>query len=145
MQFRMFNESKDYLEVKRLCDTDYKLSELPERLGGIGVVACDDNKIVGFAWALSSIDSDIACIEYFVLKKEYRSKAAIAALMMLILFDELERFGVKRVIGMLSNQEIYTKSLVRAFKEVGMIVNDGFLVHGELGTIKSGTKKRYKV
>jgi hypothetical protein len=144
VKFEIFDENHHLEEVKRLVQDEYKLNTLPERLGGKGVVGISDG-IKGFAWALTASNSDIACVEYFVLHHEVRHEQGLAAKMMLFFYDELEKFGVKRIIGLLSKEAMYTKSLVRVFTELGMASGEGFVVCGDIGIIKKNMIERYKI
>lgn len=116
---------------------------LPQKLGGVGVVIEEDDRIVAFVWALTSDDSEIACIEYFVVAEDKRGQATYAPLVMTRLMVELEQLGKTRIIGLVVEGAPYTESMMRIYKHVGMTTKKGYCVGGVPKHIVDGIKNYY--
>lgn len=142
MIIRRYEPETDYAEVKALVEKTMPRN-LPERLGGVGVVIKEDSKIVAFCWALTSKDSDISCVEFFAVDPEYRNKKKYGPMVILNLLMELRKEGAMEVIGLLVEGETYTNSLCRIYNEVGMVTNKGYVVNGFIDKILDGIRKRY--
>lgn len=135
-------EEKDYEEVASLVESSLPRS-LPRRLGGVGVVVEEESRIVAFAWALCAPDSEIACVEFFVVAEDRRDRKIYGPLVITKLLEALKIIGVKEVIGLLVDGEAYTESTVRIYHGVGMTANRGYVVNGNIQTILEGIQARY--
>lgn len=144
MEIRLYTDD-DYVEVKEFVSLNHESQgrNLPERLGGLGVLIKEDNKIVAFCWALYSDFSDISCVEFFAVDKEKRSKKIYGPLVINTLLVELMKRGVKEVVGLLVSGEEYTESLSRIYVDVGMTLNQGLVAHGFIDNIIKKIAIRY--
>lgn len=132
----------DYEQVKELVNKTMP-RQMPERLGGCGVVLEEDGKIFAFCWALTAPDSEIACVEFFTVEEEKRAQKIHGPMVITKLLMELQSMGVKEVVGLLVSGEPYTESLTKIYHEVGMTANAGYVVNGAVETILTGIRKRY--
>lgn len=116
---------------------------LPIHLGGLGVVIEEEGQIVAFSWALVAPGCDIGCVEFFCVAPEKRDQKIYGPTVMTRLLIELQKFGVKEVVGLLVDGESHTESLARIYHDVGMTANHGYVVNGNIERILDGIKKRY--
>ncbi len=135
-------EEADYDQVYVLVAKNMS-RKLPDKLGGCGVVIEEDTKIVAFCWALTSPDSDIACVEFFVVAEEKRDQKIYGPVVIARLLLEVKKMGAKEVIGLLVTGEQYTDSTIRIYHDVGMVANHGWIVNGNIATVLEGIQKRY--
>lgn len=142
MIVRRYIEEKDYDEVKELVESSLP-RDLPRNLGGLGIVLIDEDKIIAFAWALVAKGSCIGCVEFFVVDESKRQQRIYGPTIMVALLTEMKEFGVKNVIGYLTEQGTHTDYLLKVYNEVGMIQCKGVVVNGDIEVVLGNIFKRY--
>lgn len=117
--------SGDYEQVVQLIvDNGLKMPS-PQELGGYGLVWEEDDKIVGFIWALTSDDSASVFVDYFVVDPNYRDeednvgRGFIAVSLMMAFLTDMQKKGKTRVMGQLPEGKL-SESLARIYNNVGM-------------------------
>ena len=128
-------ENKYYNEIKDFVKNEIEQGILPEKLGGTGLFIRElrGNKISAFIWALTSSDSEIACIDYFGVSKEKRGNGVHGPLIFAHLLKVLDKKGIKTVIGFIKKGANYSEMLLNIYKRMGAEINEG---HTFLGNIK---------
>jgi len=98
---------------------------------GVGIVSIEEDKVVGFIWAL--LNKKVAVIDYLVVDKNYRkkencSRSVIVLEMASILLATLIKRGVTKVIGILDKTDS-CESMLRFYRDkLGMIERVPFAV-----------------
>lgn len=134
----------DYDGVRELLMAEYKRIPRKDEFGGIGIVFEIDGKIEGFVWALTSKSSSVCFIDYFLVSEKYRGNRACGPNLMMELFRVLMQNGIKIVKGVLLQNNPYSVSCAKIYKQVGLSVCDAlYLVSGDVEEIAEGMKVRY--
>lgn len=143
MPIRLYNID-DYKAVSDLLGASYDYFPTKEGLGGIGVVMEEGGSIDGFAWALTSVDSQVAYVDYFFVRQHLRGKRSAGPMLMVELFRELIKNGKKIIHGIMHKSNEYSLPLLRIYKDLGMMISDKeYVVSGNVDEILEGLKGRY--
>ena len=107
---------------------------LPKKLGGYGIVWEKGEDLVGFCWALTSPESEIAYIESFVVRADHRGYGSIFLIQRML--SDLVEMGKTRIIGCVPRGEKYSDTLARYYQQVGgMKVSLGYFFNGNAKTM----------
>jgi len=132
MQITTYNQN-DYDDVKSLLGHIFDLPN-KDRLGGAGVVARKEGKVIGFNWALISPDSDVAYINYFYVDEKYREGGTGHALMF-SLFFLLKTLQKKMVYGTLCDDK-FANRLASLYQHHSMQISKAkYLVNGNVDEV----------
>lgn len=134
----------DYVGVKKLAEQEDLIFPDADDLGGTGMVVEHGGVIIGFAWALTSPDSRVCHIDYFVVDKAFRGKHTVGPALMTGLFVKLEAMGMKIFMGSLRKSNEFSIPLARIYQKVGVKLSDElYFVSGNVADVLSGLKERY--
>jgi len=103
---------------------------LPDKVGGYGLVCISDGEVVGFCWALTSEESEIAYIESFIVRKDHRGTLFFTLIHRML--SDLVAQGKTRIVGAVPRGEPYSEMLARYYHHVGgMKVAFGYFFTGD--------------
>ena len=108
------------------------------------MVAVADDRIVGFAWALTSPESELACVEYFAIDEEARRGGTTATVLMSALLIKLSANGKKRLVGFIDGSAKGFDTLIRWYHSFGMQAHSGVLLTGSINDVVEGIAETMK-
>lgn len=114
-------EKSDFKGISHLFDKyQMKIPTLDELFSGAGYVSIEDDKVVGFIWALHA--GCLAYVNYLVVDEDHRAKAQsghslIGIELGIALFTDLARKGITRFYTMLGNRP-YMKHLFMVYRDI---------------------------
>lgn len=144
MQLARDYQKEDYDAVREIVLPEALVFPERDDLGGTGVVVEEDGVIQGFAWALTSNDSKVAHIDYFVVRPEFRGEHTVGPALMIGLFVRLHGMGKKIFMGSLRKSNEFAVPLVRIYQNVGVNLTDElYFLSGNIDDVLAGLRGKY--